>query len=634
MKKHILAKTNIFICIIIIIGYLITSFVSYNSNHTMLKKDIEHISDLSSESIYHKIDSLFTKPINISLTMANDTFLMQHMKNENALTDDANFVKTITDYLHAYKVKYNFDSVFLVSTKTKRYYHFDGIDRILTKDNPENTWYYEFLNSKDDYSINIDNDEAKKNEITVFINCKLKDVNKHIIGVIGVGFRIEHLQELLKQYEKKFNVKAFLIDANGTIQLSTNISGYQKQKLAQNKRYETLLPKLMKEKEESVSFWYSEKPYSGYLIRQPLNTIQWQLLIDRDTAQLEHSMHQQLGIGFTIILMVIILVLGVITYIVRKYNKKLIHLTLETEMKHQSIFQQQTEQIYDTIYEIDVTHNCAASEATEDYFYSQGIPRKTPYDESLKIIAEKQIKPEFRAGYLTVFDPAHILQLYEEGITSTQYDFMINNGNDNNYYWMRITVKIFYWDDDQSIRMFVYRQNIDEEKRKELFMKKKMESDSLTSLYNKAATRSYIQQKLMQNTDQYYAFYILDIDNFKDINDAYGHAVGDEVIVTFANILKNQFPKDTIIGRIGGDEFVTLQAVASKQEAQAKAEALVNIYHNAKRQGLCHYTISASIGVAVTIHNLDNFDSLYHNADKALYEAKENGKNQYRMYEK
>ena len=54
----------------------------------------------------------------------------------------------------------------------------------------------------------------------------------------------------------------------------------------------------------------------------------------------------------------------------------------------------------------------------------------------------------------------------------------------------------------------------------------------------------------MQNTDQYYAFYILDIDNFKDINDAYGHAVGDEVIVTFANILKNQFPKDAIIGRI------------------------------------------------------------------------------------
>ena len=62
----------------------------------------------------------------------------------------------------------------------------------------------------------------------------------------------------------------------------------------------------------------------------------------------------------------------------------------------QSIFQQQTEQIYENIYEIDVTHNCAASEATEDYFYSQGIPRKTPYDETLKLIAEKQIKQEFR----------------------------------------------------------------------------------------------------------------------------------------------------------------------------------------------------------------------------------------------
>ena len=134
--------------------------------------------------------------------------------------------------------------------------------------------------------------------------------------------------------------------------------------------------------------------------------------------------------------------------------------------------------------------------------------------------------------------------------------------------------------------------------------------------------------------DEKGTFVILDVDKFKDVNDRYGHAAGDTVLHELAKTFFRHFRKDDIIGRIGGDEFVTLQAVASKQEAQAKAEALVNIYHNAKRQGLCHYTISASIGVAVTIHNLDNFDSLYHNADKALYEAKENGKNQYRMYEK
>ena len=105
-------------------------------------------------------------------------------------------------------------------------------------------------------------------------------------------------------------------------------------------------------------------------------------------------------------------------------------------------------------------------------------------------------------------------------------------------------------------------------------MKKKMESDSLTSLYNKAATRSYIQQKLMQNIDQYYAFYILDIDNFKDINDAYGHAVGDEVIVSFANILKKSIQQRmTIIGRIGGDEFVafTSSCVQAGSTSQSRS---------------------------------------------------------------
>lgn len=468
--------------------------------------------------------------------------------------------------------------------------------------------------------------------LSFLINCKLRDAAKHTIGVVGVGFRIEHLQEMLKQYEKKFNVKAYLIDADETIQLSSDTSGYQKQKLTQNKRYENIQTQLMKEEDKGVSFWYDTQKYRGYLIRQPLPSIHWQLLIDRDTAQLEHSMRLQLSIGFVIIAIVIILVLGVITFIIRKYNNKLIYLTLESEMKHQSIFQQQTEQIYENIYEIDITHNRAASEATEKYFFTLGIPKKTPYDASLKIIAEKQIKEEFRTGYLSTFDPAHILQLYDEGITSTQYDFMINSYEDNNYYWMRITAKIFYWDDDQSIRMFVYRQNIDEEKRKELSMKQKMESDSLTALYNKAATRSYIQQELIKNHDVYHAFYILDIDNFKNINDVYGHAAGDDVIIAFANILKEQFTGDAIIGRIGGDEFVVLQQVSSEQEAQAKAAALVRTYHSAKRQNLCRYAISASIGVAVTIHELVNFDTLYRNADKALYEAKKNGKNQYRMY--
>ena len=59
-----------------------------------------------------------------------------------------------------YRIKYGYDSVFLVSKETSRYYYYNGLDRILTKDNPENEWYYDFLNSKAEYGIKIDNDEV------------------------------------------------------------------------------------------------------------------------------------------------------------------------------------------------------------------------------------------------------------------------------------------------------------------------------------------------------------------------------------------------------------------------------------------------------------------------------------------
>ena len=155
--------------------------------------------------------------------------------------------------------------------------------------------------------------------------------------------------------------------------------------------------------------------------------------------------------------------------------------------------------------------------------------------------------------------------------------------------------------------------------------------DTLTSFYNR--NRFIKDSEELSMCGRAVGIVFLDVNGLKDINDRYGHTCGDKMLIECARQMREVF-READYYRIGGDEFVALQAVASKQEAQAKAEALVNIYHNAKRQGLCHYTISASIGVAVTIHNLDNFDSLYHNADKALYEAKENGKNQYRLYEK
>ena len=91
--------------------------------------------------------------------------------------------------------------------------------------------------------------------------------------------------------------------------------------------------------------------------------------------------------------------------------------------------------------------------------------------------------------------------------------------------------------------MFVYRQNVDKEKEHEQHLVEKMESDSLTGLYNKVATQEHIQRGLLQHPDKLFAFFILDIDNFKNVNDTCGHAAGDMVIAGFAEMLKKRIPE-------------------------------------------------------------------------------------------
>lgn len=115
MAKNVLLRTNIFICMVILMGFLVTSLVSYHSNNGIFKRDIEHISTLTSDGIYHKIDSIFTKPINISLTMANDSLLKTFLAEEEERSHEEEFIKTMREYLFSYKEKYRYDSVFLVS---------------------------------------------------------------------------------------------------------------------------------------------------------------------------------------------------------------------------------------------------------------------------------------------------------------------------------------------------------------------------------------------------------------------------------------------------------------------------------------------------------------------------------------
>ena len=454
------------------------------------------------------------------------------------------------------------------------------------------------------------------------------------MGVVGVGFRVDYLQELLKSYEDEFNVRARLADENGVVEISTHHTSYEPVNLFDDGSYDDMRDQLLSGREEMQTFWHTADRSRGYMVSRYIENLDWYLLVENDTTDLNRHMKESLEQGIAVILMIVAGVLFTITTVIRRYNAQIIELTTAREREYNNIRQDAAKELYENIYELDITHNCAVGENTERYFESLGVPVKTPYSEALNIIADKQIKEEYRRGYVDTFSPEHVMEAYSQGVKSLTYDFMItNNGSDS--YWMRIMACIYFWSEDNSVRMTIYRQNIDEVKRQETKLFEQMQSDPLTGLYNKAATEEMISEQVKgAEPGSSYAFLILDIDNFKHVNDTLGHSAGDFVISQFAQNIQSHFREGDIVGRIGGDEFAVFIPFTGMESLEKKVQQLVADLHTCitTEAGKCN--VSASVGIAIYPGSGMDFETLYKNADLALYKTKKREKNGYTVFKK
>ena len=164
------------------------------------------------------------------------------------------------------------------------------------------------------------------------------------------------------------------------------------------------------------------------------------------------------------------------------------------------------------------------------------------------------------------------------------------------------------------------------------------EVDRLTKLYNKTTTENICKLKLkewnaleetMPNTLM--AFYIIDLDHFKQVNDTLGHQYGDKVLVEFSNRLRKIFRPNDCVGRFGGDEFIVIiDNLPSTEIIVRKAENIKRIACDLTVEGK-NVGISASIGIAIVPPQGTNYDTLFKSADEALYQVKAGGRNGYRI---
>jgi diguanylate cyclase (GGDEF)-like protein len=146
--------------------------------------------------------------------------------------------------------------------------------------------------------------------------------------------------------------------------------------------------------------------------------------------------------------------------------------------------------------------------------------------------------------------------------------------------------------------------------------------DELTNAYNRKLIPTIIEKSNGQNI----CVIMCDIDKFKNVNDTYGHQFGDKVIREFAKTLKENIRKDDIIIRYGGEEFLIILNDMNDMEISKKISK--KIYEKIKKLKIDDINITASFGVCCgKINSKEDFEKLIYQADKALYQAKEKGRN-------
>ncbi|MDD2967724.1 MAG: sensor domain-containing diguanylate cyclase [Desulfovibrionaceae bacterium] len=328
MQKIFLKNINIVICAILIIGVSCLEFANYSIYKVGLRDDIENISKLTSSNIYTEINSELSKSIHISLTMANDEFLKDWLHTEepgNAQKEDK-----IKQYLAALRSKFGYDSVFLVSTRTGIYYHYEKLHKVVSRADEHDVWFYNFLALEKDYDLIVDTDEVKRNTLTVFINCRLMDTDGTVLGVVGVGIQMNQLQNLLRQYENNFNLQAVLVNREGILQIASDESLLSSHvfSLLDKKLHNTFL------QPDTVikGHWLNYSNKDDYLVVRYLDALDWFLVVKKDTTPIRNLLISQIKNDLYGLLIIASALIFFVSLLISQYKKNMLHLAMNDEL--------------------------------------------------------------------------------------------------------------------------------------------------------------------------------------------------------------------------------------------------------------------------------------------------------------
>lgn len=298
--------------------------------------------------------------------------------------------------------------------------------------------------------------------------------------------------------------------------------------------------------------------------------------------------------------------------------------SIGTSMELADKFTAALKSTYDEVYELDLKKDSIAPLYTKNRIFK----RDEAFTPANVAFADYALHPQKRAFYKANMSVENLTEKVLSGGKNLYIECEVWYHSMQMYRNTSFTVIKSTWSDD-TVLMFM--RDIEEQTNERKLLIEKSQKDNLTGLYNKHAFYDECKKYIESDIDDSYAIMFLDLDNFKSVNDTFGHIKGDEAIQTAAEKLQLIFSNFDIISRFGGDEFCILIKNVPHEILIDKLEWTVQKMREEYSDASHTVNISTSIGVALCSEGIE-FGELLNRADKALYSAKERGKDRYVIY--
>ncbi|MDO4497812.1 MAG: sensor domain-containing diguanylate cyclase [Bacteroidales bacterium] len=295
----------------IVISYLATFFMSYSLLKRVNRENTEQYTTLLATRVYDNINNEMTKPIHVSIAMANDLFLIDELKKESQRTQEEN-TRIIGDYLRLIEHNLGYVSAFVASDHSKNFYSNNRFTKQMDPDNDfHDRWYKAFVESGKKYEPAVDHNEEKQDQWAIFYNTRVEDENGRLLGSCGVGQSMEVLQKIIADCEQKYNVKISLINDQGIVQVDVDNLSIDKQMLS-NMKIGSGAPK----------DYQVELDGNDFTITKYVESLGWYLVI-RSGENFEGSTYSLLVIYFLGLLVFLLIILMGGVYLMMQNNRAL-----------------------------------------------------------------------------------------------------------------------------------------------------------------------------------------------------------------------------------------------------------------------------------------------------------------------